>query len=77
MLALACPKKCVNGHNEIEIPKEKRWPRHDKNWNGHGMTDREICGHLEGIYDVEVPPYLISRVTNAVLDEVCEWQNRT
>ena len=41
------------------------------------MTVREICGHLEEIYDVEVPPYLISRVTNAVLDEVCEWQNRT
>ena len=26
----ACPKNCVNGHNEVEIPKEKRWPRHDK-----------------------------------------------
>ena len=40
------------------------------------MTDREICGHLEEIYEVEVSPDLISRVTNAVLDEVREWQNR-
>ena len=40
------------------------------------MTDREIRGHLEEIYDVEVSPDLISRVTNAVLEEVREWQNR-
>jgi len=43
---------------------------------GCGMTDREIRGHLEEIYDVEVSPDLISRVTNAVLDEVREWQGR-
>jgi transposase-like protein len=41
-----------------------------------GMTDRDIKSHLEKIYDVEVPPDLISRVTNAVLEEVREWQNR-
>jgi transposase-like protein len=41
-----------------------------------GMTDRDIQSHLEKIYDVEVSPDLISRVTNAVLDEVREWQNR-
>ena len=32
--------------------------------------------HLEEIYDVQVSPDLISRVTHAVLDEVREWQNR-
>jgi transposase-like protein len=41
-----------------------------------GMSDREIQGHLEEIYNSEVSPDLISRVTNAVLDEVREWQNR-
>jgi len=41
-----------------------------------GMTDRDIKSHLEKIYNVEVSPDLISRVTNAVLDEVKEWQNR-
>jgi transposase-like protein len=40
-----------------------------------GMTDRKIQGHLEEIYNVEVSPDLISRVTNAVLEEVREWQN--
>jgi transposase-like protein len=41
-----------------------------------GMSDREIKGHLEQIYNVDVSPDLISRVTNAVLEEVREWQNR-
>jgi transposase-like protein len=41
-----------------------------------GMTDRDIKAHLEKIYNVEVSPDLISRVTNAVLDEVREWQSR-
>jgi transposase-like protein len=41
-----------------------------------GMSDRDIKKHLEKIYNVEVSPDLISRVTNAVLDDVKEWQNR-
>src|ERR671915_603252 len=41
-----------------------------------GMTQREIQGHLEEIYGVEVSPNLISTVTDAVLDEVRAWQAR-
>jgi transposase-like protein len=41
-----------------------------------GMTDRDIKRHLENIYNVEVSPELISRVTDAVMDDVREWQNR-
>ena len=41
-----------------------------------GMTTREIQGHLEEIYGVEVSPTLISDVTDAVADEVKAWQNR-
>ena len=41
-----------------------------------GMTVREIQGHLQDLYRVEVSPALISRVTDAVLEEVREWQNR-
>jgi hypothetical protein len=40
------------------------------------MTVREIQGHLAELYGSEVSPDLISRVTDAVLDEVREWQNR-
>jgi transposase-like protein len=35
-----------------------------------GMTDRKIKEHLEEIYNVEVSPDLISRVTNEVLEPV-------
>jgi putative transposase len=41
-----------------------------------GMTTRDIQGHLEEMYGVEVSPTLISNVTDAVLDEVRAWQNR-
>ena len=41
-----------------------------------GMTVREIQGHLAELYGTEVSPDLISRVTDAVLDEVREWQTR-
>lgn len=42
----------------------------------HGMTTREIQSQLQEVYDVEVSPALISKVTDAVLDEVRDWQNR-
>ena len=41
-----------------------------------GMTVREICGHLEELYGVEVSPDLISTVTDAVLETVAQWQGR-
>ena len=41
-----------------------------------GMTVREIQGHLSELYGVDVSPDLISRVTDAVLDEVRAWQSR-
>jgi putative transposase len=41
-----------------------------------GLTVREIQGHLQELYGIEVSPDLISRVTDAVLDEVREWQSR-
>ena len=41
-----------------------------------GMTVREIRGHLEELYGIDVSPDLISAITDAVLDEVAEWQNR-
>jgi putative transposase len=39
---------------------------------GKGMSVREIRGHLEELYGVEVSPDLISRVTEEVMDEVRE-----
>jgi putative transposase len=41
-----------------------------------GMSVREIQGHLRELYGIEVSPDLVSAVTDAVLDEVAEWQER-
>lgn len=41
-----------------------------------GMTVREIRGHLEELYGIDVSPDLISAVTDAVLEEIAEWRNR-
>src|SRR3954463_656517 len=41
-----------------------------------GMTVRDIQAHLAEIYDVQVSPDLISKITDSVLEEVKEWQAR-
>ena len=41
-----------------------------------GLTTREIQGHLQQMYGVEVSPTLVSDVTDGVLEEVKAWQNR-
>lgn len=61
-------------------------PKHERRWTGfddkilsmyaRGMTTRDIEAHLREIYGVEVSPSLISQVTDGVMEEVREWQNR-
>lgn len=41
-----------------------------------GMTTRDIRAHLREMYDVDVSADLISRVTDAVIEELAEWQSR-
>jgi len=41
-----------------------------------GMSTRDIQAQLLEWYGVEVSPQLISNVTEAVMDEVRQWQNR-
>ena len=41
-----------------------------------GLTVRDVRSHLEEIYGVDVSPDLISKVTDAVWDELQEWRNR-
>jgi len=77
---IAVPRDRAGTFEPMIVPKhERRVPLFGDRiiaMYGRGMTDREIRGHLEEIYDVQVSPDLISRVTHAVLDEVREWQNR-
>jgi putative transposase len=61
-------------------------PKHQRHFNGfddkilsmyaRGMSVRDIRAHLEEIYGVSVDGDLISRVTDAVVEELRAWQNR-
>jgi len=58
---------------------QRRFPGFDTkiiSMYARGMTVREIQGHLQEIYGLDVSPELISTVTDAVLETVTEWQNR-
>jgi len=64
---------------QIVAPHQRRFTGFDDkilSMYARGMTTREIQGHLEEIYGVEVSPSLISSVTDAVVEEVKEWQSR-
>ncbi|EXG27014.1 transposase, Mutator family protein, partial [Acinetobacter baumannii 121738] len=41
-----------------------------------GMTNREIVAFFKEMYDADVSASLISKVTDAVIEQVTEWQNR-
>ena len=41
-----------------------------------GMTTRDITDTFKEMYDVDVSPTLISKITDGVMDEVITWQNR-
>ena len=42
----------------------------------NGMSTRDVQDHLLEIYGIEVSPDLISKITDAVLEEAREWQAR-
>ena len=79
-IEIAVPRDRAGSFDPQLIAKyQRRFPDFDAkivSMYARGMTVREIRGHLEEIYGIDVSPDLISTVTDAVLDEVVEWQNR-
>ncbi len=58
---------------------QRRFPDFDDkivSMYARGMTVREIRGHLDELYGIDVSPDLISTITDAVLEAVAEWQGR-
>jgi transposase-like protein len=41
-----------------------------------GLTHGEICAHLEEVYGARVSKETITRITDAALEGLAEWQNR-
>lgn len=70
-----------NGSFEPQLVRkgQRRLPGFDEkviSLYARGMTQREIRGHLEELYGISVSADLISRVTDAVIEEVKAWQTR-
>src|SRR6516165_4364007 len=69
-----------DGEIEIAVPRD-RAASFEPLLIAKGQTrfdgfDEKIQGHLAELYGTDVSPDLISRVTDAVLEEVRDWQNR-
>jgi len=41
-----------------------------------GMTTREIVATFKEMYDADISPTLISKITDSVIEQVVEWQSR-
>jgi putative transposase len=70
-----------NGEFEPRIVQKNqtRWAGFDDkilSMYSRGMSVRDIQGHLEEMYGVEVSPSLISDVTDGVMEQARTWQSR-
>ena len=41
-----------------------------------GMSQRDISEQIKNLYDVEISPELVSKISGKIMPEVAGWQNR-
>ena len=79
-LELSIPRDRQSSFDPQLLAKyQRRFPGFDEkivSMYARGMSTREIVGHVQELYGIDVSPDLISVVTDAVLDEVTIWQAR-
>ena len=66
------PQLVKKRQRRVTVIDEKIIPLYAK-----GMSTREIAATIEDLYGAEVPPSLISKVTESVIDDVIAWQARS
>jgi putative transposase len=79
-LPLAIPRDRASSFAPQLVPKGvRRLPGFDQkvlSLYARGLTVRELQAHLEECYQVPVSPDLISAVTDEILPELAQWQQR-
>lgn len=79
-IPLAIPRDRDGSFSPLLIPKNaRRLPKFDAHvlsLYAHGLTMREMQEHLQEFYAVDIATECISAVTDAVLEEVTQWQQR-
>src|SRR5262245_51278942 len=79
-IELSVPRDRQSSFDPQLIAKyQRRFPGFDDkivSMYARGMSVREIQGHLRELYGIDASPDLVSAVTDAVIEEIAEWQNR-
>lgn len=79
-IPLEIPRDRAGTFEPVLVPKNaRRLPKFDQrvlSLYARGLTVSEIREHLEEVYQVEVGDSFISAVTDEVMDEVTQWQQR-
>ena len=79
-LPIAVPRDRLSTFDPQLIAKyRRRLPGFDDkiiSMYARGLSVREIQGHLAELYGLDVSPDLVSAVTDAILEDIAEWQNR-
>ena len=79
-IEIQVPRDRNSTFEPVIIPKhEKRTPLFNDqiiSMHSFGMSTRDIQRHLQQVYGVEVSPETISNITESVMADVREWQNR-
>ena len=79
-LEIKVPRDRQSKFEPIIVPKRsKRLPIFNDqiiSMYAFGMSQRDIQAHLKAIYGVEVSAELISKITDTVIEEVRQWQQR-
>jgi transposase-like protein len=74
------PRDRAGTFEPVIVPKRKRRlsgvDQMVLSLSAKGLTHGEICAHLEEVYGARVSKETITRITDAALEGMAEWQNR-
>ncbi len=79
-IELSVPQDRENSFEPLVVPKRQKDISHIENqiisMYARGLTTRQISDQIDEIYGFEVSESFVSNITNKILPEIMEWQNR-
>jgi transposase-like protein len=79
-IELEVPRDRAGTFEPVIVPKRKRRlsgvDQMVLSLSAKGLTHGEICAHLEEVYGAKVSKETITRITDAALEGMVDWQNR-
>ncbi len=79
-IKLSVPQDRESSFEPLVVPKRQKDISHIENqiisMYARGLTTRQILDQIDEIYGFEVSESFVSNITNKILPEIMEWQNR-